>query len=96
MLEKPQMRASDGRVLRTKVAEASIARHRARTGRARALKIERWSRPIKVGELEAGDRVRHASWGDGAIVRVDGANAVAAFPGHGEKLIRSSFLAKIA
>ena len=80
---------------RTKAAEDSIARHRARIGRGRALKIERSARPPSGIGLDRGDRVRHATWGDGEIVSVTGNNAVAVFPGQGEKLLKASFLAKI-
>ena len=80
----------------TNASAESIARHRARISRGRALKAERSRRPAPVrGPLDTGDRVRHATWGEGEIVRIVGDNAVAVFPQHGEKLLRSSFLAKI-
>lgn len=82
--------------LRAKVADATIARHRARIGRGRALKIERSRGPTSSGiGMDRGDRVRHATWGDGQIVRIVGKNVVAVFPVQGEKLLNTSFLAKI-
>jgi hypothetical protein len=82
-------------MLRTKVAEESLARHRARMGRGHALRIERSRRPTPAVGLDRGDLVRHATWGDGEIVRVVGDNVVAVFPGQGEKLLKVSFLEKI-
>jgi hypothetical protein len=82
--------------LSTKVADATIARHRARVGRGRALKIERSRGPTHRVGLDTGDLVRHATWGDGHIVRMVGDNAVAVFPDQGEKLLKPSFLAKIS
>ena len=75
----------------------SVARHRARIARGRALKIERTRRPTITGcaGLDKGDLVRHATWGDGEIVRIVGDNAVAVFPRQGEKLLKASFLSKI-
>jgi ATP-dependent DNA helicase RecQ len=73
----------------------SIARQRARAGRARALKIERARRPTNGVGLDKGDLVRHATWGDGEVVRIVGDSALAFFPGHGEKLLKASFLEKI-
>jgi ATP-dependent DNA helicase RecQ len=81
--------------LRKAVAEESIARQRARAGRARALKIERSRRPTNGVGLDKGDLVRHAIWGDGEVVRIVGDSALAFFPGHGEKLLKASFLEKI-
>jgi ATP-dependent DNA helicase RecQ len=81
--------------LRNKVVEESMARQRARVGRARALKIERSRRPTNGIGLDKGDLVRHATWGDGEVVRIVGDSALAFFPGHGEKLLKASFLEKI-
>jgi hypothetical protein len=39
--------------------------------------------------------VRHATWGEGEVVRMIGDSAYAFFPVHGEKLLKASFLAKI-
>jgi hypothetical protein len=79
----------------TSASEASIARHRARVNRGRALRIERARRPENALGLDPGDLVRHATWGDGRIVHLVGNNALVVFPRHGEKLLRASFLAKI-
>lgn len=78
-----------------KASSESIARNRARINRGRALKVERARHPTNRLELDTGDLVRHATWGDGKIVRIVGGNALAFFPRHGEKLVRASFLAKI-
>ncbi len=70
------------------------ALRRGRGGRGRALKIERVKRPA-FGPLEKGDIVRHATWGDGEVVRVVGDSVYTFFPVHGEKLLKTSFLEKI-
>ncbi|MDX2087548.1 MAG: ATP-dependent DNA helicase RecQ [Kofleriaceae bacterium] len=70
------------------------ALRRGRGGRGRALKIERMKRPV-FGPLEKGDLVRHATWGDGEVVRVVGDSVYTFFPVHGEKLLKTSFLEKI-
>ena len=70
------------------------ALRRGRGGRGRALKIERVKRPV-FGPLEKGDIVRHATWGEGEVVRVVGESVYTFFPVHGEKLLKSSFLEKI-
>jgi ATP-dependent DNA helicase RecQ len=72
--------------------EAMRRRHTA--GRGRALKIERVKRPV-FGPLEKGDLVRHATWGEGEVVRVVGDSIYTFFPVHGEKLLKASFLEKI-
>jgi ATP-dependent DNA helicase RecQ len=64
------------------------------SGRGRALKIERVKRPV-FGPLEKGDIVRHATWGEGEVVRVVGDSVYTFFPVHGEKLLKTSFLEKI-
>jgi ATP-dependent DNA helicase RecQ len=64
------------------------------TGRMRALKIER-VKQTSFGPLGKGDLVRHATWGDGEVVRVVGDSAYTFFPVHGEKLLKASFLEKI-
>jgi ATP-dependent DNA helicase RecQ len=70
------------------------ALRRGRGGRGRALKIERVKRPV-FGPLEKGDLVRHATWGDGEVVRVVGDSIYTFFPVHGEKLLKASFLEKV-
>ncbi|MFN0247635.1 MAG: RecQ family ATP-dependent DNA helicase [Kofleriaceae bacterium] len=70
------------------------ALRRGRGGRGRALKIERVKRPV-FGPLEKGDLVRHATYGEGEVVRVVGDSVYTFFPVHGEKLLKSSFLEKI-
>ena len=70
------------------------ALRRGRGGRGRALKIERVKRPV-FGPLDKGDLVRHATWGDGEVVRVVGDTVYTFFPTHGEKLLKTSFLEKI-
>jgi ATP-dependent DNA helicase RecQ len=70
------------------------ALRRGRGGRGRALKIERVKRPV-YGPLEKGDLVRHATWGEGEVVRVVGDSVYTFFPVHGEKLLKTSFLEKI-
>jgi ATP-dependent DNA helicase RecQ len=73
--------------------EAMRRRHTA--GRGRALKIERVKRPV-FGPLEKGDIVRHATWGEGEVVRVVGDSIYTFFPVHGEKLLKANFLEKIS
>jgi hypothetical protein len=48
-----------------------------------ALKIERVERPV-FGPLEKGDIVRHATWGEGEVVRVVGDSIYTFFPVHDE------------
>jgi ATP-dependent DNA helicase RecQ len=81
---------------RRAMLEEAMARRQVRTGRARALKIERSRRLTSPGGLIKGDLVRHATWGNGEVVRVVGDSALAFFPGHGEKLLKASFLEKLA
>jgi ATP-dependent DNA helicase RecQ len=81
---------------RRAMLEEAMARRQMRTGRARALKIERSRRLTSPGGLLKGDLVRHATWGNGEVVRVVGDSALAFFPGHGEKLLKASFLEKLA
>jgi ATP-dependent DNA helicase RecQ len=80
---------------RRALLEEALARRQMRSGRARALKIERSRRITSPGGLLKGDLVRHATWGDGEVVRVVGDSALAFFPGHGEKLLKASFLEKL-
>ncbi len=70
------------------------ALRRGRGGRGRALKIARVKRPV-FGPLEKGDLVRHATYGEGEVVRVVGDSVYTFFPVHGEKLLKTSFLEKI-
>nr|HEX4318880.1 ATP-dependent DNA helicase RecQ [Kofleriaceae bacterium] len=78
----------------TRKALIEEALRRGRGGRGRALKIERVKRPV-FGPLEKGDLVRHATWGDGEVVRVVGDSVYTFFPVHGEKLLKTSFLEKL-
>ena len=78
----------------TRKALIEEALRRGRSGRGRALKIERVKRPV-FGPLEKGDLVRHAVYGDGEVVRVVGDTVHTFFPVHGEKLLKTSFLEKI-
>jgi ATP-dependent DNA helicase RecQ len=78
---------------RRALLEEALRRNRG-AGRGRALKIERVKRPV-FGPLEKGDIVRHATWGEGEVVRVVGDSVYTFFPVHGEKLLKTSFLEKI-
>jgi ATP-dependent DNA helicase RecQ len=78
---------------RRALLEEALRRNRT-AGRGRALKIERVKRPV-FGPLEKGDLVRHATWGEGEVVRIVGDSAYTFFPVHGEKLLKASFLEKI-
>jgi hypothetical protein len=78
---------------RRALLEEALRRNRA-AGRGRALKIERVKRPV-FGPLEKGDIVRHATWGEGEVVRVVGDSVYTFFPVHGEKLLKTSFLEKV-
>jgi ATP-dependent DNA helicase RecQ len=86
--------ARRGGDLSTRRALLEESVRRGRGGRGRALKIERVKRPM-FGPLEKGDLVRHATYGEGEVVRVVGDSAYAFFPVHGEKLLKSSFLEKV-
>ncbi len=86
------LRGGDVETRKALVEEAARRRHTA--GRGRALKIERVKRPV-FGPLEKGDIVRHATWGEGEVVRVVGDSIYTFFPVHGEKLLKASFLEKI-
>jgi DNA helicase-2/ATP-dependent DNA helicase PcrA len=60
----------------------SEARKRQRRSKLEGAKM----RPtVEASELEAGDRVRHAKWGEGTIRRVVGVEAVVEFAGLGTK-----------
>jgi ATP-dependent DNA helicase RecQ len=85
-------RGGDPETRKALLEEAIRRRHTA--GRGRALKIERVKRPV-FGPLEKGDIVRHATWGEGEVVRVVGDSIYTFFPVHGEKLLKASFLEKI-
>jgi ATP-dependent DNA helicase RecQ len=85
-------RSSDPQTRRALLEEA-MRRNRG-AGRGRALKIERVKRPV-FGPLEKGDIVRHATWGEGEVVRVIGDSVYTFFPVHGEKLLKTSFLEKV-
>ena len=84
-------RGDEGPAAAPTPADEILARRRAQRGRA--LKIERGRG--RVGALGKGDLVRHATWGNGEVVRIVGDSALAFFPGHGEKLLKASFLEKI-
>ncbi|MCE9575870.1 MAG: ATP-dependent DNA helicase [Deltaproteobacteria bacterium] len=88
--------ADDSAGHRRALLEEAMARRQARLARPRALKIERSRRTTSPGSLGKGDLVRHATWGDGEVVRIVGDSALAFFPGHGEKLLKTSFLAKLS
>jgi len=79
---------------RKALLEEALRRNRVAASRGRALKIERVKRPV-FGPLEKGDLVRHATWGEGEVVRVVGDSVYTFFPVHGEKLLKTSFLEKI-
>jgi ATP-dependent DNA helicase RecQ len=83
-------------VTRKELLEEAMRRRNGANGasRGRALKIERVKRPV-FGPLEKGDIVRHATWGEGEVVRVVGDSIYTFFPVHGEKLLKASFLEKI-
>jgi ATP-dependent DNA helicase RecQ len=85
-------RGGDPATRKELLEEAMRRRHSA--GRNRALKIERVKRPV-FGPLEKGDIVRHATWGEGEVVRVVGDSIYTFFPVHGEKLLKANFLEKI-
>ena len=86
-------RGGDPATRKELLEEAMRRRHTA--GRNRALKIERVKRPV-FGPLEKGDIVRHATWGEGEVVRVVGDSIYTFFPVHGEKLLKAHFLEKIS
>jgi ATP-dependent DNA helicase RecQ len=86
-------RRSGDPATRKALLEEALRRNRV-AGRGRALKIERVKRPV-FGPLEKGDLVRHATWGEGEVVRVVGDSVYTFFPVHGEKLLKTSFLEKI-
>jgi ATP-dependent DNA helicase RecQ len=86
-------RRSGDPATRRALLEEALRRNRG-AGRGRALKIERVKRPV-FGPLEKGDLVRHATWGEGEVVRVVGDSVYTFFPVHGEKLLKTSFLEKI-
>jgi ATP-dependent DNA helicase RecQ len=84
----------DGEPLTRKELLEEAMRRRHSAGRGRALKIERVKRPV-FGPLEKGDIVRHATWGEGEVVRVVGDSIYTFFPVHGEKLLKAHFLEKV-
>ena len=86
-------RRSGDEATRRALIEEALRRNRS-AGRGRALKIERVKKPV-FGPLEKGDLVRHATWGEGEVVRVVGDSVYTFFPVHGEKLLKTSFLEKI-
>ena len=72
-----------------------LARQRASGSPAHALKVERPRRRPGGSPFGKGDVVRHQTWGEGEVVRILGDTVGAFFPGHGEKLLKASFLEKI-
>jgi ATP-dependent DNA helicase RecQ len=91
--ELSALRGGDPGMRKELLEEAIRRRHTA--GRNRALKIERVKRPT-FGPLEKGDIVRHAMYGEGEVVRVVGDSIYTFFPVHGEKLLKATFLEKLA
>ena len=83
--------AVSGTEATTTAADESLARRRAQRGRA--LKIERAR--LRTDPLGKGDLVRHPTWGDGEVVRIQGGSALTFFPSHGEKLLKTSFLERV-
>ena len=86
-------RKNTDQITRADLLEEALRRNRG-AGRGRALKIERVKRPV-FGPLDKGDLVRHATYGEGEVIRVVGDSVYTFFPVHGEKLLKSSFLEKI-
>jgi ATP-dependent DNA helicase RecQ len=101
--ERAALRAREGESDSTYDAEANrrdvvaraLARRRAQSTRTRALKIERHRGKSGTTGFDKGDVVRHKTWGEGEIVRIQGDTVGAFFPGYGEKLLKASFLEKI-
>jgi DNA helicase-2/ATP-dependent DNA helicase PcrA len=57
-----------------------------RRKKKRSAVVPTTARPtVKAADLDVGDRVRHAKWGEGIIRRVAGVEAVVDFPGLGTK-----------
>jgi ATP-dependent DNA helicase RecQ len=81
---------------RRAMLEAAMQRRRARSNRARALRVERAAamKPRACG-FAMGDVVRHPVWGEGEVMSVAGDTVGAFFPGHGEKLLKAQFLEKV-
>jgi ATP-dependent DNA helicase RecQ len=80
-------------VARRKLLARAIARRRAKTP-SRELKIKR-NRGRPPREFDKGDVVRHKTWGEGEVVRIQGDTIGAFFPGIGEKLLKARFLEKV-
>jgi len=78
---------------RRKLLARAIARRRARTP-SRELKIKR-NRGKPPRDFDKGDVVRHKTWGEGEVVRIQGDTIGAFFPGIGEKLLKAAFLKKV-
>jgi ATP-dependent DNA helicase RecQ len=85
----------DSPVDRRALLAGAMARQRVRQNRSRALKVERSRQRATFGGLGKGDMVRHKTWGEGEVVRIQGDTIGAFFPGHGEKLLKASFLEKV-
>ncbi|HUH01279.1 MAG TPA: ATP-dependent DNA helicase RecQ [Kofleriaceae bacterium] len=86
----------DSHSRRRLMLEQAMAQRRVRQSRGRALKIERTrnTTPNSTG-FDRGDLVRHAAWGEGEVVRIQGDTIGAFFPGFGEKLLKARFLVKV-
>jgi ATP-dependent DNA helicase RecQ len=81
---------------RRAVLEAAMVRRRARSARARALRVERAASLVpRACGFAMGDVVRHPVWGEGEVMSVAGDTVGAFFPGHGEKLLKAQFLEKV-
>jgi len=94
---QPPLRAGDAPAIdRRQILAQTVARRHARSHRARALTIER-PRPLPLAShgLDTGDVVRHKTWGEGEIVRVEGETVGAFFPAFGEKRLKASYLEKV-
>jgi ATP-dependent DNA helicase RecQ len=85
----------DEEVERRKLLARAIARRRASSGHAHALKLAKTRGRAAGGLFGKGDVVRHKTWGEGEVVRIQGDTIGAFFPGFGEKLLKASFLEKI-
>ncbi len=79
---------------RAMLAQA-MARQRARQNRGHGLKVQRARHRVTASGFGKGDMVRHKTWGEGEVLRIQGDTVGAFFPGHGEKLLKASFLEKI-
>jgi ATP-dependent DNA helicase RecQ len=93
-IDSGALAASDAAASGEPAMARELARQRASGLPAHALKVER-RRRTTTGNFDKGDVVRHQTWGEGEVVRILGDTVGAFFPGHGEKLLKASFLEKI-